>query len=83
MDSTPDLHRRRRGELAPLSESSSRHLRLFHGVTLLRLAAESDVSLRKLSLSERGLYKLSHDEERRRRDALDRLRRVPAGTATP
>ncbi|HEV8232750.1 MAG TPA: hypothetical protein VGQ75_10425 [Thermoanaerobaculia bacterium] len=41
------------------------------------------MSLRKLSLSERGLYKLSHDEERRRRDALDRLRRVPAGTATP
>jgi hypothetical protein len=42
-------------------------------VTLLRLAAESDISLRKLSLAERGLYSLSPDETLRRDEALRRL----------
>lgn len=61
------------GGLVPLSASPARHRRLFHGVSLLRLAARSGVSLRKLSLAERGLRKLSRDEERRRDQALQRL----------
>jgi hypothetical protein len=70
MDAQP---RRHPNDLLPLRDSSTRHLRLFHGVSLVRLSAEANVSLRKLSLAERGLYRLSPDEARRRDEALRRL----------
>jgi hypothetical protein len=57
--------------------------RLTEGIRLSDLAAAAGLSLRAISEHERGIRPLPPDGEQRRRDALDRLRREPAGSATP
>ncbi len=47
--------------------------RLRLGKTLFDLSVASGIPMTRLSMSERGLQRLTPEQERRRREALDRL----------
>ena len=55
--------------------------RLQAGRTLFELAAASGISMATLSMIERGFQRLTPEQERRRRAAIDRLNCADASTA--